>query len=174
MSGGIDQGTLATAASIWKRQRHGFEAPFLGTSMLPTVRSGELLRVRCTDHIEPGDVIVYLDGSGGVVVHRLIRISHSRLITRGDGTAVPDAPVDASTVVGRVESVHRDGSWIRIDSLPPPRRADLPARIVANSLWVGDGIARAIVRLMWLARRLLIMIDGGARSQNNPGNAPPE
>jgi signal peptidase I len=84
-----------------------------GSSMLPGIRPGDLITVaRCDfEQLQPGQVILYRR-SGKLTAHRIIRISRDCLIARGDALADFDAPVSASEIVGRVESVLRNGRSI--------------------------------------------------------------
>ena len=56
--------------------------------------------------IQTGDVIVFRGGNG-LVAHRVVRISDSFAVTRGDAWAEPDPPVAWGEVVGVVVGVKR-------------------------------------------------------------------
>jgi signal peptidase I len=77
-----------------------------GPSMRPTFRPGHLLYVRPEAHrIAPGDVIVFAREEGHVV-HRVIAVTASGLITRGDNNRLNDPqPITPEQVIGRVELV---------------------------------------------------------------------
>lgn len=86
-----------------------------GISMLPTLQGGDLVVVQgvpFTD-IKVGDIIVYsgLCSSGGEsVIHRVVSIGSSGLITKGDNNPQPDqgpagiatSPITPDCLVGKV------------------------------------------------------------------------
>ncbi|MFZ0145141.1 MAG: S24 family peptidase [Candidatus Sulfotelmatobacter sp.] len=83
-----------------------------GTSMLPSLRPGDLLTVRSAAHDEvvPGDIVLVLRDNR-FVIHRLVERQQFQdclsWITRGDAMPQNDPPVAASEVLGRVASVRR-------------------------------------------------------------------
>jgi signal peptidase I len=88
----------------------GFQKCFIyrGNSMLPTFRPGELIYSRPIDEgCRPGDVVVFKRFSDKThTVHRIVSISGSRFITRGDNNSRIDPnPVKSSELIGRVEMV---------------------------------------------------------------------
>ncbi|MCS7099492.1 MAG: signal peptidase I [Sulfolobales archaeon] len=78
-----------------------------GTSMEPTLQPGDLViivkRVSPRE-ISVGDVIVYRRGRN-LIIHRVIKVEGSTLITKGDNNWLPDAPISYQVVVGRVLEV---------------------------------------------------------------------
>jgi signal peptidase I len=80
---------------------------YSGRSMTPTFRGGSLLYVRpeaCD--VAVGDVIVFANSAGEHVVHRVVSITDSGLITHGDSNSCYDVdPVSHESVIGRVEMV---------------------------------------------------------------------
>lgn len=88
-----------------------------GSSMLPALRPSDVLLVRRCGIDAPavGDVVLFLR-DGRLFAHRVVgRRGHS-LVTRGDAVATPDAPVDASELLGRVTRVVRAGRALRVRS----------------------------------------------------------
>jgi signal peptidase I len=66
-----------------------------GTSMLPTLEGGDLVVIQNVplNDIHVGDIIVYnylCSTSGLSVVHRVIQITSSGLVTKGDNNPEPD------------------------------------------------------------------------------------
>lgn len=76
-------------------------ADVLSGSMEPTFSKGTLLVVRQADDVAPGDVVVYQDGRE-LVVHRVVSVEGSVVVTQGDANNVADAPFDKSQVKGVV------------------------------------------------------------------------
>jgi len=86
---------------------------YRGRSMIPTFRPGQLLYVRPdVQDISPGDMVVFAGSSNNnYVVHRVVSISSSGLITRGDNNSRFDPqPVESTRLIGRVEMVEDKGN----------------------------------------------------------------
>jgi len=83
-----------------------------GTSMLPTIRPGDILEVhrQGLETIVPGHVVLFMR-NGGFAAHRVLEriqgLQRSLLITRGDALRVPDPPVSPEELLGRVTAVLR-------------------------------------------------------------------
>jgi signal peptidase I len=85
-----------------------------GTSMLPTLQSGDLVVVQSVQFsdIKVGDIIVYngICSTGGEsVIHRVVMVEGAGLITRGDNNPGTDqalqiavGPITSQCVVGKV------------------------------------------------------------------------
>jgi signal peptidase I len=86
---------------------------YTGPSMSPTFRPGQMLYVRTgVQYLAPGDVIVLAQSiaSGGYVTHRIVAVTPSGVITRGDNNArVDDGVVLSDQIIGRVEMVDDSG-----------------------------------------------------------------
>jgi hypothetical protein len=84
----------------------------IGTSMWPTIRSGDVLEVqRCAaNELRVGDIVL-VKGLGGIRVHRLLRrgteVDCLGIVTRGDSHWRADESVAESNVLGRVVRVSR-------------------------------------------------------------------
>jgi hypothetical protein len=108
-----------------------------GGSMFPVVRSGDVLSIRhaTAESIEPGDIVLLLDGDR-LFAHRLVQKRPPRgapyLITRGDAHRHNDPPRPASTLLGQVVAVTRNG---RLRQAPFRARLVDRARGVAASEW---------------------------------------
>ena len=83
-----------------------------GTSMLPSIRPGDMLEVhrQGMEAILPGDVVLFLR-NGGFAAPRVMEKAgepdRTLLITRGDALRVPDPPVTPEELLGRVTAVLR-------------------------------------------------------------------
>jgi len=100
-----------------------------GTSMLPSIRPGDMLEVhrQGMEAILPGDVVLFLR-KGGFAAHRVVEKAgepeRPLLITRGDALRVPDPPVSPDELLGRVTAILRGGrrfdprltAWTRVAS----------------------------------------------------------
>lgn len=67
-----------------------------GTSMIPTLQTGDLviLQARVPEDIEVGDIVVFVNDAGQVIMHRIIEIQYEgdayRYYTQGDNNAFRD------------------------------------------------------------------------------------
>jgi signal peptidase I len=102
-----------------------------GTSMLPTLWSGDSVSVRPATlaDVRPGDIAVFLRNRH-LVAHRVVRREVGRtgvsIVTRGDAQRMDDPPIQACEMLGVVSAVHRwGGDW------PVRRRSPALARGLA-------------------------------------------
>ena len=119
-----------------------------GSSMLPVVWPGDEITVtrREVAELQPGEIVLYRR-DGGLTAHRIERIAHDHLITRGDSLPSSDPPVRPDEIVGRVLSIFRNGRSVR------PERSSA-SRIVSLILHRSDLSRRFALYLMrYLARR---------------------
>jgi signal peptidase I len=94
-----------------------FQAP--GRSMEPTICHGETIIAEPVQpsRVKRGDIILYRY-ERGVIAHRVIRSPslHHMFHLRGDACTALDEPVEARQILGRVVSVERNGSQVRLDT----------------------------------------------------------
>ena len=116
-----------------------------GTSMLPSIRPGDILEVhrQGMEAILPGDVVLFMR-NGGFAAHRVVEKAgepdRTLLITRGDALRVPDSPVTPEELLGRVAAILRGGR--RLDP-----RLTRWARVASWFLARSEFCARAARRL---------------------------
>ena len=81
-----------------------------GSSMRPTLRPGDVILVRpgASPEIKPGALVTFLTDAGPVT-HRVVGLTGSGLIAKGDNSRRFDAPISPSRVIGRVVSSVRGG-----------------------------------------------------------------
>lgn len=93
-------------------------AVVLSGSMEPTLSIDDLIIVRSCESYEVGDVVVYQSGSM-LVVHRIISIDGTTVITQGDANNADDGEMDISlikgVVIGRVKNA---GALVRLLKSP--------------------------------------------------------
>ena len=73
----------------------------LSGSMEPEFSKGDLIVVAEADSYSERDIVVFQDGHS-LVVHRIIEIDGEKIITQGDANNVPDEPIEASAIKGKV------------------------------------------------------------------------
>ena len=81
------------------------ELPLGGGSMRPLYTPGDLVRVRPAraGDVRAGDVVIFDDGDGQLVCHRLVYATRDRVLTRGDDAVAYDSPLPPDAIIGRVE-----------------------------------------------------------------------
>lgn len=75
-----------------------------GRSMAPSLQGGEFVFIRRepVKKLSRGDLVLYRDSRGFLVLHRLVGKGKKELRTRGDALGRADGPVAPSRVLGRV------------------------------------------------------------------------
>lgn len=98
-----------------------FRLTVYGTSMLPSIPSGSVVKVvPCPfEKLKPGDVVLFKQGDD-FRCHRVIRALPSkggtRFLTRGDFTLIEDAPLTREMFLGRVSGVLTRAGYFDLDS----------------------------------------------------------
>ena len=133
------------AAALFAEALHRFGALTFrasGYSMLPSIGSGQLLKVTVAsaEHIQVGDVILYRR-DGRLVAHRLVRIARDAgdwlLVARGDAHWACDAPITAAQLLGRVAGI--PGLRQPDAYVGSPSESRSPSRIGLNRVSAGSG-----------------------------------
>ncbi len=104
-----------------------------GNSMVPTLRTGDLalgVATYLTDY-DVGDIVVWYATITHGVIHRVVNVTESRVVTMGDNNPLPDPPVPRHFVKYKVVC------WV-------PREAWLP------------GLAVAVAANLYASRRRLL------------------
>ena len=124
-----------------------------GTSMHPFIRDGDFVTVGPLSGGGPrtGDVVAFVHAAtGGVRVHRIVRIDDGRYLLKGDNALVDDGLLAREAILGVVVRIERDG---RTRRLGPALRSAALARL-SRSFWY--------TRLSRRARRTLARREGRA------------
>lgn len=91
-----------------------------GKSMLPFIRSGDVLHIDSDSPVRYGDVILFCAGDERLVVHRVVRVVRERgeagVVVRGDALSVPDGFFPVREILGRVVALDRRGRTICVDA----------------------------------------------------------
>ena len=95
-----------------------------GSSMLPLLRSGDILVVKPVDdsRLKIGDVVLCAVSTDRVVAHRIIRRRTEEnglaFLVQGDRVGKPDGWIPQAQVLGRVDYLERSGRQINLQSGP--------------------------------------------------------
>ena len=110
----------------------------MGSSMLPTLRDGDLLTAVPEDpfSIKQGDILLYRTVDDRAAVHRVSdasRVSsHAELTLSSDSYPEDHYRIPIEQVMGIIVSAVRDGKSIRIDSVPSEQKQTASARLIAR------------------------------------------
>jgi hypothetical protein len=122
-----------------------------GTSMRPTIQSGDILDVqRCaSDELRAGDIVL-VDGPGGLRAHRMLSRrdvdERAVVVTRGDAHWRRDPASDLAGVLGRVVRVTRAESSSAV-SLDCTLRDRLEGLALNESARIARSVRRALRRV---------------------------
>jgi signal peptidase I len=88
-----------------------------GSSMLPTIMSGDTLAIQRSsqDAVSVGDIVLF-GRDRRLFVHRVVAKSapqHGTVVTRGDAMPVLDLPVSEADLLGRVTLILRNGNAVK-------------------------------------------------------------
>jgi GNAT superfamily N-acetyltransferase len=122
-----------------------------GSSMLPTLRDGDLLCVVPfdADSLHPGDILLYTGQDGGAVVHRYSGTNDgegaSRLMMSCDARPWSRYGIDADRVLGTVVSAFRTEIPLRLEFSPLSR---LKSMLLVSVRWSGTVCRKAVCMCM--------------------------
>ncbi|HSA96512.1 MAG TPA: S24/S26 family peptidase [Acidobacteriota bacterium] len=119
-------------AVLEKGKPFRFEAR--GESMHPAVRDGDVLTVEplAGRSPRPGEIVAFVHPeTGGVRVHRVVRLEPGRFVLKGDNALGADPAVGPEAILGRVVGLERGGRRRR---LRPAVLAAARARL-SRSAW---------------------------------------
>jgi signal peptidase I len=127
---------------------------YIGTSMFPTLKTGDFFRVVSYKEraVRIGDVVLFNSPYSRIpIVHRVVSIDKKGVRTKGDNKlAIDDCILQPNDIIGQVVSAQRGKKKIKILS-------GFPGRIYASTLDVGkrmDIVVSTILRPVyrWLTQ----------------------
>ncbi len=107
------------ALALWQAHENAHWLPIVGHSMLPLLREGDQVLVARRRTYAIGDLVLFLQG-GELIVHRVVAYEPtpaSTWIVQGDNCSVPDRPISAIQMLGKViairhgQTIHAIDSW---------------------------------------------------------------
>ena len=111
-------------------------------SMEPQIPVGAILVIRQHSPYCVGDVVMYQDGSGKLITHRITEITDDAIITKGDANEEPDPPISSSQIIGKVQ--YRFNGFLyyyRRDPLPTVYGAIIIVLVLA---WIAQGALKTV------------------------------
>ncbi len=76
----------------------------VGESMRPTLRDGDVVRIRAGERARTGDIVI-ARGMSGLIVHRVISATAEGIVLRGDATPHADPAMPHAAILGRVVAI---------------------------------------------------------------------
>ena len=122
----------------------------MGSSMLPTLKDGDLLTAAPEDpfSIKQGDIILYRTGDDHAAVHRVSDVSrissYAELTLSGDSSPEDIYRISIVQVMGKIVSAARDGKVIRFDSEALKESQTVSARLIARFKFIPRRAAAGI------------------------------
>jgi len=119
-----------------------------GASMVPALWPGDLVTVRSCDssELQPGSIVVFRQNER-LVVHRLMHWVGGCVVARGDARQRYDKPVKVGEMIGRVDSVLRNGRSV---NLQPSLWHSVLASVFRRSVWCASLYLRLSSRVQRL------------------------
>ena len=76
-----------------------------GDSMAPMLKDGDQVRIVLSNpsKLQPGELVAYVDAGSQIIIHRVVRVEGTTLITKGDNRHHDDPPVPVERVLGKAE-----------------------------------------------------------------------
>ena len=100
------------AAVLDKNTPFRFTAP--GFSMSPFIRDGDVITI-APGRLRYGDVVAFVNPCHGkLTVHRIVHVSRTGYLIKGDDTPDSDGRVPRSSIIGRVIRVEHRGRRVRL------------------------------------------------------------
>jgi signal peptidase I len=85
-----------------------------GNSMIPTLSEPMILETSRAEYYSQGDVVVFNDKNSNTIVHRIVKLTKSGFITRGDNNLTDDEPIVQQDILGKVVAAYRGQKQYRV------------------------------------------------------------
>ena len=145
----------AAAIELLARGGRRIEVRLNGISMGRTIPDGALVRVEPVEvtSVRRGHVVAFRDGDR-VVGHRVRFRARGHFVLLGDGYTVPDLPVPASSILGRIVEWNDGGGWRPVQKRRNPTVVGaILVLSVSCALLISPPLARKVAGLGVLLRR---------------------
>ncbi len=106
----------------------------LSGSMEPAICVDDLVIVKETQEVQPGDVAVYQSGDI-LIIHRVMEVSGDTIIMKGDANASADAPISRQDIKGKwIFTIPRAGVVVTLLRQPAAIFAVIAAAVVLTEM----------------------------------------
>jgi len=96
-----------------------FRVQALGFSMHPFIKNKNYITISPLSPDRPrlGDIVAFIqEGTGKLVVHRVVESKKNQYLIKGDNTPAPDGLVPKGNILGYVTKIDEDGKPVRLGS----------------------------------------------------------
>lgn len=96
------------------QEKDPFRFKVTGNCMWPMIQKGDWVLIepfRTDTEIQLGEIVL-MDRGADFVVHRLIGINNSEIVTQGDWSRIPDPTMKKERILGNVTFIEK--SWCRL------------------------------------------------------------
>ncbi len=122
--GGEDDLSMEALVELLKavvEKGRSFRVQALGFSMHPFIRNKNYITISplSPDRPKLGDIVAFIqEGTGKLVIHRVVRSKKNQYLIKGDNTSAPDGLVPKGNILGYVTKIDKDGKTLRFGSGP--------------------------------------------------------
>ncbi len=77
--------------------------------MLPWIKDLDIIKIfPLTAPLKIGDIVAFYDNlNSRFIAHRVIRLTHDHIMTKGDNCLAPDPPLTRGDIAGKIKVVQR-------------------------------------------------------------------
>jgi signal peptidase I len=86
-----------------------FTFPIHGTSMLPMLKTGDLVTIKKVESLQKGDIVLFRRFDESFVLHRIIRVNNDSYDIVGDHQGIVEKNVLFGQMIGVVISYNKNG-----------------------------------------------------------------
>ncbi len=86
-----------------------FTFPIHGTSMLPMLKTGDLVTIKKVESLQKGDIVLFRRFDESFVLHRIIRVNNDSYDIVGDHQGIIEKNVLFGQMIGVVISYNKNG-----------------------------------------------------------------
>jgi hypothetical protein len=112
----VTQSTIHAQIILDLKEMDTFCFKVTGNCMRPLIQKGDWVSVESvlTDPgVQTGEILL-VDRGADFVVHRLVGINHSEIITQADRSRLPDPPMKREKILGRVTHIKKGCCNLRL------------------------------------------------------------
>lgn len=122
--GGEDDLSMEALIELFKavaEKERPFRVQALGSSMHPFIKNKNYITIFPLSQDRPrlGDIVAFIQqGTGKLVVHRVVESKKNQYLIKGDNMVAPDGLIPRSSILGYVTKIDKDGKTVWFGSGP--------------------------------------------------------